>query len=131
MNEKKTSKVVIAVVVFISMLAGIVFFSWMASNVQRQVAQPDIRAENVKAVQYWNWLDLRARVTGTLFNYGDADGIVSVKVYTKWNNQIQDYEVKTVLVNAHTSKDVSADLDAPEELSSFLYGIEIIEVRKA
>jgi len=130
MNEKKTSKVVIAAVVFISVLAGIVFFSWMASNVQRTVAQPDIRAENVKAQQYVDWSGVRVKVTGTLFNYGDADGIVSVKVYTKWNNQIQDYEVKTVFVNAHTSKDVSADLDAPE-LSNFQYGIQIIEQRKA
>jgi len=132
-QEKPSRKIWVAVivaVVFIAVIAGIVFFEWISNGIQRTVAQPDIRAENVKYQGYWNLLNYRATVTGTLFNYGDADGTVTIKVYTKWNGQIQDYEIKTVFINAHTSKDVSADLEAPE-LSSFEYGIQIIEQRKA
>jgi len=124
--SRKTGIPIVAAIIIVAVFAGAIFFTW----IQKTIAQPDIRVENVKAQAYYNLRDCRAAVTGTLFNYGDADGLATVKVYTKWAGQIQDYEVKTVFVNAHTSKDVSADLDAPE-LSSFEYGIQIIEQMKA
>jgi len=66
---------------------------------------------------YLAGLDVRARITATLYNYGTANGYASVKFYTICDSRFIDQSIQTVFVPKGQYVTVEADLD----ISAFLF----------
>jgi len=93
------------------------------------VTYPDIRVVEVNAKSYIAGLDVRAKVTAVLYNYGTADGYAIVKLYTKWDTT-RDESIQSVFVPVGQYVTVQADLDIPA-LSTWTYNAQIVSQRRA
>ena len=128
MNEGERKKfplkwLVVVIVIGISVVALI--FAYNALN------KPDIEIIDVKGEKYNVGTELlpeyRANITATIQNHGDTDANVTVKLYVEWSGHTES-EMKTVFVEAHSTIDVTSNLEASSKWLE--YGAEIIEVTK-
>lgn len=93
--------------------------------------RPDIEITDIKGERYNIGTELlpvyRANVTATIQNHGDTGANVTVKLYVEWSGHTE-YEEKTVFVEAHSTIDVTSNLEASSHWLE--YGADIIEVVK-
>lgn len=130
------------VLVLVSVFTAIFILSMFSLLRLFQSAQPDIEGIDITAEPYFRytvetlyfqgqpWAEImtpeqRANVTLTLHNSGDADGNVTVLIYTGSEGNRIDHESRNVVVKARSDANVTCDLGATSPLS---YGYEILNV---
>jgi len=96
--------IVILVIVAIVLVGGVINY------LQQSSTYPDIHVVSVNGRSYIAGLDIRARVTATLQNYGSADGYAIVKFYTTCDST-RDESIQSVFVPKGQYVTVEADLD--------------------
>ena len=114
-STKRRMYLLIVIIFAIVILATIVGYGIVAYKPQTSigiVAYPDIQAADVNAKSYIAGLDVRAKVTAVLYNYGSANGYAVVKLYTKWDTT-RDESIQSVFVSVGQHITVQADLDVP------------------
>jgi hypothetical protein len=73
----------------------------------------------VRIYHYFDNSDRRANISVDLFNTGGMDGYAEVMFYIECNEHVQDVEIMTVFVPAHSRVKVTADLDTPEPPATY------------
>jgi len=115
---------VVGIIIAIIVVASVVYAFTVLNR-------PDIEITDVKGERYNVGTELnpeyRANVTATIQNHGDTGANVTVKLYVEWSGHTE-YEMKTVFVEAHSTIDVTSNLEASSHWLE--YGAELIEVKK-
>ncbi len=88
--------------------------------IYQERSNPEISLEDVGFTEsYLSDSDRRANVSVRLYNEGYVDGYAKVIFFVECDGHIQDGEIKTVFVPAHSHVGVTADLDVPEPPTTY------------
>jgi len=114
----------------VSVALIIVIIGMVVNYIYESSTSPAIQVVSTNARSYLAGLDIRARITATLYNYGTANGYASVKFYTICDSEVTDQSIQTVFVPKGQYATVEADLDILA-FSSCNYNVIILSQSKA